>query len=281
MELRMTLRSGQRDGYNALFNAAADALRDVGRQTRALKECELGCFGVLHTWGRDPQVYHPHVHFVVPGGAVLIGDDGRPTEWRATTESFLMHHPTLIRVYKGKLTDNLRECGLYDDIPESAWWKKSVVDIKPVGDGRAVLKYLAPYMHRVAISDKRIVAIDDKHVTYTVKPSGTNHTVIRQVEGVRFVGSFLQHVLPRGFQKVRYYGWQSPNSRIELEEVRWLACLLLGFSFVLAARRREAESAHLEPYRCEHCGGELAIVRIVHESFWQLANHPLAYLDSG
>nr|WP_149753065.1 transposase [Rubripirellula obstinata] len=68
-ELRSLLRSNQREGYAAIFACGSETIRDVGSATRSLKGCELGFFGVLHTWGRDPTVYHPHVHFVVPGGS--------------------------------------------------------------------------------------------------------------------------------------------------------------------------------------------------------------------
>ena len=67
-------------------------------------------------------------------------------------------------------------------------------------------------------------AVDDTHVTYKVKPSGSKHTVTRRVPGETFVGGFVQHVLPPGFHKVRYYGWMNSSSRIDLDEVRWLAC---------------------------------------------------------
>ncbi|MEO8164190.1 MAG: transposase [Betaproteobacteria bacterium] len=153
--LRKVLRAAQRKGYKALFDAAAESIRDVGSATRALRGCELGYFGVLHTWGRDPLVYHPHVHFVVPGGGVQVDEQGRALSWQATAENFLFHHGTLVKVYKAKLADHLRACGLYDRVPAEAWQGKFVVDIQPVGDGRAVLKYLAPYVNRVAISDKR------------------------------------------------------------------------------------------------------------------------------
>jgi len=280
-ELRMTLRSAKRDGYEALFNAAADSLRDVGSAMRSLKDCQLGFFGVLHTWGRDPLVYHPHVHFVVPGGGVLVDEAGDPLEWRSTAEDFLVCHKTLIRVYKAKLTDQLRACGLYEDIPESAWKKKSVVDIKPVGDGRAVLKYLAPYVHRVAICNKRIVSVDETHVTYTARPSGSSHTVTRRVEGLRFVGGFLQHVLPRRFKKVRYYGWLSANSRIDIEEVRWLVCLFLGVTFLLATGGRQAETSPPDRSHCRHCGGKMEVVLIVDARCRLLVEYALKYQDSG
>ena len=93
--------------------------------------------------------------------------------WQATAKNFLFHHGTLVSVYKAKLADELRQCGLYDAVPVEAWTKTFVVDIEPVGDGRAVLKYLAPYVHRVAISDSRIVGCDETSVTFRYKPSGT------------------------------------------------------------------------------------------------------------
>ena len=181
------------------------------------------------------------------------------------------------------VADNLRAVGLYDDVPESAWKKKSVVDIEPVGDGRAVLKYLAPYVHRVAISDKRIVKVDESHVTCTVKPSGSERTVTRRIEGRRFVGGFLQHVLPHGLQKVRYYGWQHPNSKVDFEEVQWLACLAVGLSIFLAHKANQTAADKFQPHnrKCERCGGAMRIVRVVNVDCDRLFDHPLPYLDSG
>ena len=96
------LRAHQAEGYRALFTAAAEAIRDCGKATKALRGCKLGYFGVLHTWGRDLRVYHPHVHFVVPGGGVQVDDTGKPNSWRSTPKNFLFHHGTLIRIYKAK-----------------------------------------------------------------------------------------------------------------------------------------------------------------------------------
>jgi hypothetical protein len=281
-ELRLPLRGCQSDGYRALFGAAADSLRDVAKVTRALHRCELGFFGVLHTWGRDPLVYNPHVHFVVPGGGVEVDASGNALQWKSTAKNFLVYHPTLIRVYKAKLTDALRACGIYDEVPESAWWQKSVVDIEPVGDGRAVLKYLAPYIYRVAVSDKRIVECDESSVKYSYTPSKTKVAKERTVPGQRFVQGFVQHVLPRGFQKVRHYGWMHSNSRIDLDEVKWLVWLFLGWTFWLASGHApQEEPVEREPVRCAECGGTMRIVEIVNENCRALVEHSVAYLDSG
>src|SRR5690606_11634779 len=97
------LRAHQRGGYGALFDAGAEWIRAGGAVTKSLRDCRLGFFGVLHTWGRDPMVYHPHVHFVVPGGGVKVDKQGNALGWQATPKNFLFHHGTFIRVYKAKL----------------------------------------------------------------------------------------------------------------------------------------------------------------------------------
>ena len=283
-ELRMALRAHQTLGYKALFEAAAEALRDVGAKTRTLKNCELGYFGVLHTWGRNPMVYHPHIHFVVPGGGIRLDEHGQPEKWCSTSEEFLMRHATLIRVYRGKLRDKLAASGVTDGVARrelaAAWKKKSVVDIEPVGDGQAVLKYLAPYVNRVAISDKRIVKVDETHVTFAMTPSGTNRRITRRVTGMEFVRGFVQHVLPPGFHKIRYYGWQHPRRKIDLEEVRWLACVALGLFFLLRFAPVE-QADELPPLACFHCGGELKLVGVTFVNCALLVTHRQSFLDSG
>ena len=280
----MALRAHQGDGYRILFEAAHEALRAVAGRTQALRGTELGYFGVLHTWGRDPMVYHPHIHFVVPGGGITLDRDRQPTAWKLTARDFLVRHATLIRVYRGKLRDKLAAAGITDGIPRQqlrkAWAKKAVVDIKPVGDGRAVLKYLAPYVYRVAISDKRIVRVDATHVTYKVVPSGTAKAVTRRVPGTEFVRGFLQHVLPRGFHKVRHYGWLNPRRKVDLEEIRWLACVELGLFFLLRFTRG-VEKREEKALTCFHCGGKLTIRRVTFVNCRFLVDACRPYLDSG
>ena len=281
-ELRSVLRDSQADGYRALFDAGAQSIRDVGSATRSLRDCQLGFFGVLHTWGRDPMVYHPHVHFVVPGGGVKVDDQTGATCWQATANNFLFHHGTLVNVYKAKLADEFRRCGLYDAVPAEAWTKTFVVDIQPVGDGQAVLKYLAPYVHRVAISDSRIVSCDESSVTYSYTPSGTKQTKTRTVPGIEFVRGFVQHTLPPRFQKIRHYGWMSSNSKVSLDEVKWLVWLFLGWTFWLASGHAPQHKPISKPQvRCAECDGEMRVVDITFEPSGVLSEHALAYLDSG
>ncbi len=273
-ELRKVLRGSQRGGYTAIFDAASETIRDLGASSKYLNGCTLGYFGVLHSWGRDPLVYHPHLHFVVPGGGVNESE-GR---WQQTPENFLFAHAAAVKVYKGKLADQLRRCGLYDDVDAAVWKKKWTVDIKPVGDGQAVLKYLAPYVHRVAISNKRIVAVDETSVTYRYTPSGQKRSVTRNVSGSEFVRGFVQHTLPPRFQKIRYYGWMSQNSRVGLDEIRWLLWLYLGWTYWLGCRR---PATPLPKPRCSACGGELQVTLITDHHGRVLYQQSVPYLDSG
>ena len=281
--LRKVLRGAQRQGYKALFDAAAESIRDVGSATRALRGCQLGYFGVLHTWGRDPMVYHPHVHFVVPGGGVKVDEQGHAVSWQATAENFLFYHGTLVEVYKAKLADHLRACELYDHVPADTWRGKFVVDIKPVGDGGAVLKYLAPYVNRVAVSDKRIVAVDEQTVTYRYTPSGESRSKVRTVSGTEFVRGFVQHTLPRRFQKVRYYGWmRNGKRRIQRDEVKWLVYVFLGWMYWLAtAHAPQVTAKPPSTVRCAECGEEMHVVEVTYQPVRTLSEHALAYLDSG
>lgn len=277
-EVRSVLRAHQKAGYDALFAAGRDTIRHRASKSRYLKGSEPGFFGVLHTWGRDPLVYHPHVHFVMPGGAPSA--DG--SKWQSTPENFLFPHKSVIRDYKQFFAAELRSVGLYDQVPASAWRKKWVVDIKPVGDGQAVLKYLAPYVHRVAISDKRILACDDDTVTYRYTPSGKKKSKTRTVTGDEFVQGFVQHVLPHQFQKVRHYGWMNAKSLTRLESVKWLVWLHLGWVYWLASGTApQRERVDRPRLRCSHCGGTVRLVRIIHADCSLLVDMKQPYFDSG
>lgn len=268
-ELREVLRVHRRAGYEALMNASSRALIDVAASTKALRDARLGFFGVLHTWGRDLMVYHPHVHYVVPGGGVTYEADGLPSGWKQTPMNFLVHHGTLIEVYKAKLADELRLCGLYDQVPEDAWRKKFVVDIEAVEDGRSVVAYLAPYVHRVAISNHRVKQVDAQSVTYEYVPSKTHQTVTRTVTGQQFVQGFTQHILPAGFRKVRYHGWMCSSSKTRLEEIRMLVWFALGWIYWMASAIGSTDKPSSCPKpKCERCQAPLQIVQIEFQPVW-------------
>ena len=261
-ELRSLLRAHQRAGYEAIFQAGSRTIRKLLANPRNLGSDKLGFFGVLHTWGRDPMTYHPHVHFVVPGGGV--NQDG--SKWMQVKPDRLFHPMVAMKLYKKFFTQSLRKAGLYSELPYGVLKLNWVVNIKPVGGGQAVLKYLAPYIYRVAISDSRIESIDPNGVTYRVKPSGKRSWVKRQVSGREFVRGFVQHVLPNGFQKVRYYGFMSPNCKLQLQRVRWLVWLYRGWCYWLGAAQVELTARPPRRPKCDRCGGELEVVAVTNRS---------------
>ncbi len=208
-ELRPLLRANPEAGYAAIFKAGSQTIRTLLGKPKNLGSRKIGFFGVLHTWGRDLKDYHPHVHFVVPGGGV--SPDG--SKWLQVNRDQLFHPLPAKMLYKKLFVEELRKAGLYDQLPYGVLKFDWVVNLKPVGDGQAVLKYLAPYVYRIAITNNRIVSVTDNEVVYRVKPSGKNQFQTRRLPGESFVRAFAQHILPPGFQKVRYYGFMESQQQ--------------------------------------------------------------------
>ncbi len=254
-ELRPLLRAHPEIGYEAIFAAGSETIRTLLGKPKNLGSDKLGFFGVLHTWGRDLKDYHPHVHFVVPGGGV--SPDG--SQWLQVNQDKLFHPLPAKGLYKKLFVKAIRKAGLYNQLPAGVLKFDWVVNIKPVGDGQAVLKYLAPYVYRIAICDNRIVSVDDQGVTYKVKPSGKRGYKTRHLDGESFVRAFSQHILPPGFRKLRYYGFMSPNCKLQLADARWLVWLWRGWTYWLPSGRLEPEPVKRQPPQCDRCGGELEL----------------------
>ena len=187
----------QRVGYEALF-AAAGAIRTLAREPRFNLGDQPGFFGVLHTWGRTLQ-YHPHIHYVVPGGALCTED----RQWHAASPGFFLPVHALSMIYRGKFRDAIERAGLLAEIPHAVWKIAWNVNCQPVGDAANTLGYLARYVFKVAISDQRILGVDDGQVRFAyTKPGSSRRRTM--VLAVRIHPRFLQHVLPPGSWKVRY-----------------------------------------------------------------------------
>src|SRR6516165_4097899 len=229
-ELRGVARSHQRAVYAALFEASSQALRTLAADPRFVGTDRIGFFGVLHTWGRTLE-YHPHVHYVVPGGGITA--DG--ARWLPSRADFLVPAKALSIVFRAKFRDILRREGLLNLVNSAVWSRGWVVHSKAAGDGRDSLRYLAPYVFRVAIGDHRIVSCDDGKVTFSYRHVGSNRPRKMTLDAREFLRRFLQHVLPVAFQKVRHYGFLCPNSATSIEAVRWLITLHNGGVFTLLA----------------------------------------------
>jgi hypothetical protein len=252
-ELRALARGHQRVVYAALFEASSEALRGLAADPKFVGTDRLGFFGVLHTWGRTLE-YHPYVHYVVAGGGVSA--DG--SCWLPSRADFLVPVRALSLVFRAKFRDILGREGLLDLADPAVWGRDWVVHSQAAGDGRASLRYLAPYVFRVAIGDHRIVSCDDGRVTFTYRRAGSNRPRTMTVEALEFIRRLLQHVLPAGFQKVRHYGFLSPHSGIALEAVRWLVTAFNGEPFALEVEGAAGPTTPPAP-RCPACGGPMSV----------------------
>lgn len=212
--LREVARQHQKVVYNILFRTAADALQQLAWDPRYVGG-HIGMVGVLHTWGRNLS-YHPHVHFLVPAGGVSAEGD----QWLPARRNFLVPVKALSILFRAKFRDALRRAALFDRVPPDVWQQDWVVHCKPVGKGEGALKYLAPYIFRVAISNRRILKVANGTVTFRYRESDTGRWRTCTLTALEFLRRFLQHVLPRGFVKVRYYGLFSPSLRHQLPRLR-------------------------------------------------------------
>lgn len=255
---RRIMRSHPKECYNILMEAAASALMTLAKDPKYIGSSRLSMTAVLHTWGRDLS-YNPHVHFVVAGGA--LSKDG--SQWLTSRVDYLVPVMALSVIYRAKVADALKEVGLLDEFPKDVWQAEWVVHSKAVGDGRAAMKYLAPYIFRVAISDRRIRSIETGpdglgEVTYEYRPVDGQRSKTMTVSAEEFIRRFLQHVLPSGFRKVRHFGLASARNQKDLELLKWLVTVTLQLVYVLTVMARPTVVKHSP--KCAHCGGDLKLV---------------------
>ena len=213
-ELRGYIRSHQRKGYGAMFAASSATIKAFAADDRWTGGDLPGFFGVLHTWGRQLP-YHPHIHYIVPGGALSTKDG----QWHPTQKAYFAPVTALSKVYKAKFIDEMKKNGLYDGIDPTVWQKSFIVNSQAVDSSRHSVRYLAPYVFKVAISNHRIVKVENDHVFFRYKKSKSNRRRTMSLDAMEFIHRFLQHVLPSGFMKIRYYGFMSPGSSVKLSNV--------------------------------------------------------------
>jgi len=219
-ELRETLRANQKDGYTLLMKATAEAIIELARDPRYVGGT-VGILAVLHTWTQQ-LLYHPHVHCLVTGGGV--SDDGQ--EWHPARNGFLVPFAALAKLVRGKLRAALLKRRPDLVVPEAAWSKRWVVHCTAWGEGdEAVLSYLARYVFRVAITNGRIGDLDESAVTLRHKHRASNRWRTIRLSGHEFMRRFLQHVLPKGLHKIRYYGLWHPTRREHARRARLLLLL--------------------------------------------------------
>lgn len=237
--------------HAALFRESAAALQAVAAQKRLLG-AELGFVGVLHTWGRQLQ-HHPHVHYLVPGGG--LSADGK--KWiSARQRDWLLPVAKLAAVFARRMEAATRALApaQHAALPAGTWRRPWVVHCQPAGAGEKVVRYLARYVSRTAISDERILAADDERVTFRYTDSATQQKRTCTLSAAEFLRRYLQHVPPPGQHRVRYFGWMHPSARARRMQVE----TLLQKPIVLARPAPERPQWHL---RCPHCAG-FTLVRV-------------------
>jgi Putative transposase/Transposase zinc-binding domain len=269
-ELRGAFRRNQKLMYGLLMQVSAAAVKDLCADKRHLGALP-GILSVLHTWNGRLD-YHPHVHLLITGGGITA--DGQ--HWEPARGKFLVPVGVLSRKIAARFRAALeaKAPAIFAEVSAHVWQREWVSFCKHYGHGNdAVLTYLSRYIFRTAISNARILEMDQSHVTFRWKDHGASAWRTKRLPGVEFLRRFLQHVLPRGFHKVRYYGLWNPSQR-EQSDRAWVllilatptACVrpprLAAFSDPLSELTESSDqqldraSDHSESMpRCPHCGG--------------------------
>jgi hypothetical protein len=267
--------------YDVLMRSAAATLREVAANPKRLG-ASVGVLMVLHTWGQNLH-HHPHVHCVVTGGGLSCDPTGKvdaSPRWVACRPGFFVPVRVLSRVFRGKFLAGLAAAfdqgklhlpaGLHklaEPGCRAAWWQTLyahdwvVYSKRPFGGPAQVLKYLARYTHRVAISNSRLVDLSDGRVTFRYKDyADDRRQKTMTLSADEFLRRFVQHVLSKGFVKIRHYGLLANAQR----QARLAVCRHWLLVANVAAALPGVEAASLTPAAppcCPHCGGTRLVYR--------------------
>jgi hypothetical protein len=252
-QLRPFCRAHQRAAYAGMFKASSGAIVKLVRDPRFIGAEHSGFTGVLHTWGRQLQ-YHPHIHYIVPAGGVSADK----TRWMPSHNAFYLPVRALSKIFRAKFRDEMEKTGLLAEINPAVWTIDWNVNCQAVGSAEASLKYLAPYVFRVAISNSRIIGVHGRTITFSFRQSGSNRPRKLGLDALEFIRRFLQHVLPSGFMKVRHYGFMSGQCAIGVARLRVLIHASLGSTMALSEllTARPPKPPPPQPI-CGACGGTL------------------------
>ncbi len=247
-ELRPFALAHPGECYRAMFDAAAATLRELASNPKYVGSSRLGFTGVLHTWGGSLN-YHPHVHFIVPGSA----QRGRPTvaaqprRFLRPGQSGLADLSRQVPGLPGPQRPGRRSprSGRRQEVGGSQQGRRRRPSSPPLSGA---------YVYRVAISNGRLVKCEPGpdglgRVTFTYRKSGSRRLRAMTVTAEEFIRRFLQHVLPRGFQKVRHYGFAHPRQRINFEWLKMLVTVTLNAVYVLLVAAQPLPAPILRPVR--------------------------------
>jgi len=241
-ELRDIFRNNQKTCYNLLFKSSSESLRKLALDKRFIGG-KIGMLGVLQTWAAN-LIYHPHIHYIVPGIAL----SKKNNTINFAKNKFLMHWKPLANMFRKKLCDGLMEKNMkFPSIISQVQW---IVDVRAVGSGKSSLKYLSKYIYRTTISNNNILSSENTTITLSIKDKQTRKII--KLSAFEFLRRFLQHTLPKGFQKVRSYGLLHPKRKPTL----YLLQLLLK------AKIQEECVPAKHTFKCPTCGNEMLLIEI-------------------
>ena len=263
--------------YGLLLKASAETLTTIAAEPKYLG-ARIGILSVLHTWG-SALTHHPHVHMIVPGGGFSL-DSKR---WVSCRPSFFLPVRVLSRLFRRLFLEQLAaahaagELQFFGNHPQLSDEKKFaaylaplrntewvVYSKRPFGGPKEVLRYLARYTHRVAISNHRLVACDDQGVTFKWKDyriDGPERYKVMKLATHEFIRRFLIHVLPAGFHRIRYYGLLASSKRADnvarARELLTVPILPIDAIKHLSTNTNEVQTAK---HPCPCCGGRMIII---------------------
>jgi hypothetical protein len=248
-ELRALAWHNQTAVYNILFACAASTLKDFGLNPANLG-ADIGMTAILHTHSRRLD-YHPHCHVVVPGGGI----DKLRRQWKKVKGKYLFNEFALAKVFRARCLEAFNKAGLTIPMGVPNKW---VVDCAHVGHGKPALKYLSRYLYRGVINENAIVSVQDAWVTFKYEDSKTGKTQYRTLKGEDFCWLVLQHVLPKGFRRIRDYGFLHGNAKKMLKLVQLVLRVVVE---IITPRPRPV-------LKCPHCQAPLAIIGFI-QPHWQ------------
>jgi rhodanese-related sulfurtransferase len=261
-ELRPLARAHSQMLYGLLMSSAFAALAKLARDPRYVGG-QIGALAVLHTWTRA-MLYHPHVHLLVPAGG--LHRDGQ--QWvAAKNPAYLVPVRALSLIYRAKLRDRLHKAGWLGRVPAAVWSKTKpwVVHCQHAGRGQKVIEYLARYVFRIAIANSRIESFENGTVVFRYRDNRSQQIQRVTLPAEQFIERFLLHVLPRGFTKVRHYGFLASAAKQKLAAIQ--AVLSVPSSDASPESEPGEAISPAEPPRCPHCRiGHLVLIETLPRS---------------
>jgi len=263
--------------YDILFRTAAETTVTIAADPKRLG-ARIGITAILHSWG-SAMTHHPHIHMIVPGGGLSL--DG--AHWISCRPSFFLPVRVLSRLFRrlfleqlvaaheaghlqffgqhATLTDIAAFAAFLAPLRRSEW---VVYSKKPFGGPQAVLAYLSRYTHRVAISNRRLIAVDDTGVTFKYKDyriEGPERYKTMTLATAEFIRRFLMHVLPKGFHRIRHYGLFANSNRAEnIARARELLAMPAPVIENEGLKAAEADEPRMLPHPCPCCGGRMMVI---------------------